>query len=232
MSIHRTIGFIFIAFLIITPTVLYFSPKTFEVLTPLATFWVAIAALLAVIASVGHIQAAERSNNMVLLKSFLDDYGSKEMNEAGKLLRAFSNEGFIGDRNGEYAQAFVNLGPGTNSNLFNKVDDARRRVKYYFFTAGILKKAGLLPDEILSHVISFSLMDLLFEVAEPFEILLTIWEGSTYREKEWENMANWLKYTKRKDKVLNTLKDMVREDLIGLTARGIRNLSGITLEEV
>jgi hypothetical protein len=60
---------------------------------------------------------------------------------------------------------------GDQSKLAHReaVDDARRRVKYYFFKALRLKKAGFLPKELLKKIGAVYGINLLYDVVQELE---------------------------------------------------------------
>jgi len=155
------------------------------------------------------IKTTEKSTNIQLVKSTLTEYASDEMHKALEVLGGFLKEcPSSQDGSKAIAQGYARLRAKFSNYSTDEVHSARRRVKYFFVGALIMKKAGWIDQEISKEITNVAGLDLLFKAVEPLDVLLSMEDPDLkYDENLYEEIEEFTDYKERSVEQLRSLVD-------------------------
>jgi len=160
-------------------------------LTILVSMVSAIAAMLTAIAAYWTVRATKEAAELPILKDFLAEYSSEEMRRALDDLNAF-------ERNHENrAEAYFDLLTGQNMEEdLEKLDRARRRVKFYFFSAYRLYKKHFISTNAYRAITNVEGIRCFYCSVEPMESARSKARGIKYEKDVFDAVAEKMDFVK------------------------------------
>jgi hypothetical protein len=151
----------------------------------------AIAAMFTALAAYRTIHATKEAAELPILKDFLAEYSSEEMRRALDDLNHF-------EQNHENrAEAYFDLLTGRNKEEdLEKLDKARRRVKFYFFSAYRLHKKHFISTNAYRVVTNVEGIRCFFCSVEPMELARSKARGIKYEKDVFDAIAEKMDFIK------------------------------------
>jgi hypothetical protein len=151
----------------------------------------AIAAMVTAIAAYRTIKATKEAAELPILKDFLAQYSSDEMRWALDKLNIFEA------KHENPAEAYFDLLTGRSSDEnIQDLDKARRRVKFYFFSAYRLHRKRFISTNAYRAMTNVEGIRLFFGAVEPMEIARSRARGIKYEKDMFDEMAEKMDFVK------------------------------------
>jgi hypothetical protein len=161
------------------------------ILTIIISTFSAIAAMVTAIAAYRTINATKEAAELPILKDFLAQYSSEEMRWALDILTVF-------ETNHEHAaETYFDLltGRSKEENL-EDLDKARRRVKFYFFSAYRLHRKRFISTNAYRAMTNVEGIRAFFGAVEPMEIARSRARGIKYEKNVFDSIAEKMDFVK------------------------------------
>ncbi len=144
------------------------------------TFWVAAAAAIATVSAAvaawRAVAATHKAVDAQLAKSFLDEYASRKMSHAIRVLRDHADK----HAHGKFEARF-DAAVDYEFKEGDEIDSARRMVYWFFRNAWHLYSAGLMSKSAMGVVTTSNAYDIFYNVAYPLSAQL----DHNYDHAEW-----------------------------------------------
>jgi len=151
----------------------------------------AVAAMLTALAAYRTIHATKEAAELPILKDFLAQYSSDEMRWALDTLTAFEA------KHENPAEAYFDLLTGrTSDDNIEDLDRARRRVKFYFFSAYRLHRKRFISTNAYRAMTNVEGIRLFFGAVEPMEVARSRARGIKYEKDMFDEMAEKMDFVK------------------------------------
>lgn len=151
----------------------------------------AVAAMVTAIAAYRTIQATKEAAELPILKDFLAQYSSEEMRWALDILFAYEA------KYENAAETYFDLLTGRNKEE-NREDlaKARRRVKFYFFSAFRLYRKHFISTNAYRAITNVEGIRAFFGAVEPMEIARSRARGIKYEKDVFDAIAEKMDFVK------------------------------------
>lgn len=126
----------------------------------------ALGALGAAVAAWRSARATTRAAEAQLFSAHYAAYGEPEMLRSLRVLRQWKSD------NGDEFEVKWKKSLDANEDSAHEVDQARRKVKFYFFQALRLYEAGYVSKKFLKEVAAVDGVNILYDIVEPLEYAL------------------------------------------------------------
>ena len=160
-------------------------------LTILVSMIAALAAMFTAFSAYLTVRATKEAAELPILKDFLADYSSEEMKKALDDLSSFEQ------KHENRAEAFFNLLTGrSEEDDLEKLDKARRRVKFYFFSAYRLHKKKFISTNAYRAMTNVEGIRCFFCSVEPMEVARSKARGIKYEKDVFDSIAEKMDFVK------------------------------------
>ena len=174
------------------------------VLTILISTISAIAAMLTAFAAYKTVRATKEAAELPILKDFLAEYSSEEMRKALDDLNVFEQ------KHDNPAEAYFDLLTGRNQDEdLDRLDKARRRVKFYFFSAHRLHRKHFISTNAYRAITNVEGIRLFFCAVEPMEVARSKARGIKYEKNVFDAVADKMDFVK----ITRSIEDIDLESL-------------------
>lgn len=151
----------------------------------------AIAAMMTAFAAYKTIHATKEAAELPILKDFLAEYSSEEMR------KALDDLGTFEARHDNPAEAYFDLLTGrSEDDDLEKLDKARRRVKFYFFSAYRLHRKRFITTNAYRAMTNVEGIRLFFGAVEPMEVARSKARGIKYEKDVFDAVAEKMDFVK------------------------------------